>query len=330
MKTNRLLSFSFLALFCVCIVSCGKDDKEGDEDEPLGTDWATVQQDVTRAMNDVNFKAFCIANYDLNKDGKVSASEALAVDTMDISNKGISSLKGLEYFPRLVEFQCASNNLTSLDLSGCADLKALVCTLNELTSLDVSDCRKLEVLICPYNALKSIDVTSCTALKEFDCKANNQLLSINVSKCTALTDLYCTYTNITSLDLSKNTALEYLSCDHNQLTTLDLSKCPALYSLACTSNLLQSIDISKCTALGYLYCSSNLLTSLDLSGNANLIELNCSSNKLTSLDISNCLGFSEGGVICTDNKELTTLWLKTGQRIHSLAKDTTTIIRYKN
>ncbi|MDD2526048.1 MAG: hypothetical protein PHH63_07020, partial [Bacteroidales bacterium] len=157
MKTNRLLLFSILALFCGCIVSCDKDDKEGDEDELLGNDWVTVQQDVTRAMNDVKFKAFCIANYDLNKDGKVSAKEALAVDTMNISNKGISSVKGIEYFPFLVEFQCASNNLTSLDLSGCVELKALVCTLNELTSLDVSNCRKLEVLVCPYNALKSID-----------------------------------------------------------------------------------------------------------------------------------------------------------------------------
>ena len=66
-----------------------------------------------------------------------------AITELDVSgtyeNRGtLTSLQGIEYFESLTELYCLSNQLTSLDVSGCTALTAVVCYSNQLTSLDVS------------------------------------------------------------------------------------------------------------------------------------------------------------------------------------------------
>ena len=184
-----------------------------------------------------------------------------AITELDVSgtyeNRGtLTSLQGIEYFESLTELYCLSNQLTSLDVSGCTALTYLNCGSNQLTSLDVSANTALTTLWCYYNQLESLDVSANTALTELEC-ADNQL---------------------TSLDVSANTALTYLDCASNQLTTLDVSGCTALTELSCSSNSLTSLDMSGCTALTAVVCYSNQLTSLDVSANTALTELYCENN----------------------------------------------------
>ena len=160
----------------------------------------------------------------------------------------ISNLTGIEAFAALTTLICSTNNLTSLDVTGCTALTTLFCNFNNLTSLDVSTNTALTDLRCYNNLLTSLDVSGCTALNYLNCKNNN----------------------LTSLDVSTGTALTYLYCDYNLLTSLDVSGCTALTDLYCDYNLLTSLDVSTCTALTYLYCDNNQLTSLDLrNGNNN-------------------------------------------------------------
>ena len=53
--------------------------------------------DVCTMMDDLNFMAYCYEEFDVNKDGKVSMSEAAAATTIS-RPKGIKSIKGIEYF----------------------------------------------------------------------------------------------------------------------------------------------------------------------------------------------------------------------------------------
>jgi hypothetical protein len=48
---------------------------------------------------------------------------------------------------------CYDNQLTSLDVSGCAALQELSCWFNQLISLDVSKCPALQQLYCHDNQL---------------------------------------------------------------------------------------------------------------------------------------------------------------------------------
>ena len=234
---------------------------------------------------DENFRKYVKDNCDKDGNKALSQEEIDAIYGIDVSEKNIADLKGIEYFSALTYLSCNSNQLTSLDVSKNTALTNLYCYSNQLTSLDVSQNTALTNLSCNSNQLTSLDVSQNTALTNLSCNSN-QLTSLDVSKNTDLIYLSCGSNQLTSLDVRKNTDLIYLSCNSNQLTSLDVSKNTALTYLSCNSNQLTSLDVSQNTALTNLSCDSNQLTSLNVSKNTALTDLNCDSNQLTSLDVS--------------------------------------------
>ena len=234
---------------------------------------------------DATFREYVSWNYD--KDfNKVLNDEELAVATyIGIYNQGIKDLKGIEYFSSMKTLYCESNQLKSLNLSGCIALEELYCDDNQLTSLSVNGCTKLTKLYCGKNQLTWLNLSSNLALTGLGC-SENQLTSLDISNNTLLNYLSCSNNQLTSLDLSKNSLLESIDCYDNQLTSLDVSACSALQSLSCDNNQLTTLNLSGFSALEYLYCRNNKLTSLDVSECPVLKRLLCNSNKLTSLDFS--------------------------------------------
>lgn len=59
-------------------------------------------------------KIACVAVADANGDGEVSFEEAMSTKKLDISNKGIVDVKGLEEFRRLEELNCSGNKISKL------------------------------------------------------------------------------------------------------------------------------------------------------------------------------------------------------------------------
>ena len=232
---------------------------------------------------DANFRNYLLAQ-SYGEDAILTDEEIAAVKEMDVNNKNIANLKGIEFFTELTHLNCSSNSLTSLNVANLTKLRELDCHQNKLKSLDVSKSTKLVYIRCEDNQLTSLDVSNNTALDWLWCTAN-QLTSLDVSANTALTKLTCHSNPLTSLDVSKNTALEELACGWNQLTSLDLSKNTALTYLECGNNQLTSLDLSNNTALDALWCFNTQLTSLDLSKNTALRILHCFNNQLTSLDV---------------------------------------------
>ena len=238
--------------------------------------------DVFACMDDFIFKGRCEV-FDTNRDGKLSLREAYAVREISVGSRGISSLKGIEYFAYLTYLNCNGNKINSLDVSRNTALTRLYCSANNLNTLDVSKNLALIGLYCIGNNLNTLDVSKNTALIELYCY-DNKLNSLDVSKNTALTQLSCANTNLSTLDVSENTALTILYCSYNNLSTLDLSKNPALIELSCGNNKLRNLDVSKHTALRLLWCSNNTLSTID--ANTALIYLDCSRNNVSSLDVS--------------------------------------------
>ena len=203
--------------------------------------------------------------YDTTLDDSVLTANISGVTNLDIRNKDISDLTGIEAFSALIELIVSNNKLTSLDISQNTALLYLDCNYNQLTSLDLSNNTALETLECYNNQLTALDVSANTALT---------LLNVNNNK-------------LTSLDVSKNTALKFFKCADNQLASLDVSKNTALETLNCYVNQLTSLDVSVNTALTNLDCNSNQLTSLDVSSNTKLTSLQCHYNQLTNLNMRN-------------------------------------------
>ena len=197
-------------------------------------DGSATDKDIDLYIPDAAFRAFCITKGYADADGYIIKEKAAAVTTLDVSDMGIASLKGIEYFTALTELECYGNQLTTLDVTGCTVLTVLNCSENQLTTLDV---------------------TRCTALTYLECNSN-QLSALNVKECTALTQLYCDDNRLTELDIKGYTALKYLYCDNNLLTTLDVTGCTALTTLRCHNNRLTTLDASGIITSWALYCGN--------------------------------------------------------------------------
>ena len=171
---------------------------------------------------DANFRSIVTENYDADKDGNLSDTEIAAVEKIDCVDKGISSLKGIEYFNALKVLLCSQNQLTVLDVSKNIELSLLSCYRNQLAMLDIGKNAVLEELYCDDNQLTTLNISENPSLKILRCY-QNQLSALDVSKNTMLTELSCDDNQLTMLDVSKNTVLEELYCNSNQLTSLDIS-----------------------------------------------------------------------------------------------------------
>ena len=225
----------------------------GEGENGIAVQSAGVAIDNTN-FPDANFRTV-VKKFDTNKDGSLSDTEIAAVEVINCSSKGITNLKGIEYFTALRLLSCYRNQLTTLDVDKNTVLEELYCYSNQLTKLDVSKNTSLKILNCIYN----------------------QLTTLDVNKNTALNKLFCFFNQLTSLDVINNTALSYFFCCCNQLTYLDVSKNTALTKLDCGRNQLPELDVSKNTSLTELDCDENQLTSLDLS-NTNMDDLDCYDN----------------------------------------------------
>ena len=238
--------------------------------------------------------------------GYINSDDVNATKIMNASCEYISSLRGLEYFTKLQNFDCSENNLTWIP-SMPSTLKILRCGENKLTSLP-SMPSGLTLLVCDKNQLTALP-TFTSSLQTLECGNNKLTGSVNlcnlsglktldISNNPSMTTLLCYNDALTSLDITGCTGLTALHCNNNQLTTLNISALNNLTTLNCSSNKLsgdfsytnhsafKTLDISSNPNLKYIYCYGNGLTSLNVRNCPELTTIDCNGNKLNSLDVS--------------------------------------------
>lgn len=119
---------------------------------------STVSADTDYEINsyyfpDDSFRTYVSENYDKNKDGILSYYESNGVKSMDLSNMGFTSLKGIEAFEDLEKLDCSNNKLTGLGLYNPV-LYELNCSNNQLESLSVPS--SVNKLNCSNNKLATL------------------------------------------------------------------------------------------------------------------------------------------------------------------------------
>lgn len=141
-----------------------------------------------------------------------------STDIIDLENRGIKSLAGIENFI----------SLTNLVICG-----------NELTELTLSDCPKLYLINCEDNQLNNIDISRCENLEYFYC-SNNKLTELDLSSNKSLREIYCENNLLTKLDTASNKYLNTLCCSNNKLKNLDFSNNLNLWVLRCYDNYMDN------------------------------------------------------------------------------------------
>lgn len=268
-----------------------------------------------QALIDLGYDTGSLDNY-------VPTDSISGIKKLDVREKNIADLTGIESFTALITLFCQTNNLSSLNVSKNTGLTFLACSGNELTGIDISKNTALVAFNCDHNKLTNIDVTNNKELESFKCDSNN-IESLDLSKNTKLVTLYCGNNLLKSIDLSNNLAVSSVHIDTNQLKHIDVSKNTALGYFDCTENQFSSLDLSKNTHLATLICDGNDLSVLDVSKNTVLIRLYCSNNQLTNLDIRNGNYAKIQTFDATNNPDLTCIYVDYGTSLSAWLKDNT-------
>jgi type IX secretion system substrate protein len=222
--------------------------------------------------------------------------------TINVSNKNIANLDGVQYFTSLTNLSCGTNTLTSLPALPNT-LTYLDCDSNILNSLPTLP-NSITYLNCSYQVHIATGVPTMTVLPTLP---------------TSLIYLYCGSNNFTSLPALPNT-LTYLDCYIGGLTTLPTLPNSLTY-LNCSDNFLTSLPALP-NSIYFIDCSENSLTSLPTLP-ISLDTLDCADNSLTNLPtLPNSISFLQ----CVSNS-LTSLpalpnsikWLDCGgNNLHNL------------
>ncbi|MBQ9555883.1 MAG: leucine-rich repeat domain-containing protein [Muribaculaceae bacterium] len=253
---------------------------------------------------DANFRSYLLSEY---PSGTITTAQLNARTTLEVNNKSISNMKGVEYFTELTRLSCYSNNLTTIDVSKNTKLLYLNVYRNQLTSITgLDNCTVLEQLYLHYNKLTTLVVNDHSALRTLWVHENpnlvtvncyrNALTNFNVSNCTSLNRLRCfNNPNLTSISgLDSCTKLTYLDCENCAISDLSaLSSLTSLQTLLASYNSLTTLDIS----------SKRSLTTLWLNSNKSLTSLECDACGLTSLEVGGCTALKT--LDCSNNSNLT-------------------------
>ena len=210
----------------------------------------TAMADTGVAIDATNFpdpvfRQYISENFDIVKDGVLSADEISKVEVVNVSNiDSLTSLEGIKKFTNL-ERLAFSPDLESLDVSGMTSLQELYGGPSLVSSINVSGCTNLLILECNYCEYTSLDVSSCTNIKQVSCQCC-QLSSLNVSGCTKLEVLICADNNINSLDLRGLSKLQTLVVVANPMKNIDIS----------ASDFLCEAYLGNCETCTYPYYRS--------------------------------------------------------------------------
>jgi trimeric autotransporter adhesin len=157
-----------------------------------------------------------------NNDNYISTAAIQAITNLDISNRNISDLTGLQDFKSLTTLNCTANSITLLELKTHGNLLTLNCSNNLIANLDLSQNSKLEQLNYSNNLIQAINLKPL---------ANLQILTGNNNSLSEI-DLRHN-TNLTNVNLSVNQlVIMHLNNGNNGiLATMDATSNPLLFCM---------------------------------------------------------------------------------------------------
>lgn len=198
------------------------------------------------SIPDPNFEAEleALGYDDISADGKVPTALIEVVSNLNVSNKSITDLTGIEDFTTLTNLTVSDNNLGTLDVSNNINLITLDCQFAGLSALDVSANVALKNLYANGNTISSINLTNNTELVQLG-MYDNDLSVIDVTSNTKLTTLDLFGNQLASIDLTNNLLLEDLLLEANDLTSLDVSANTVLKNFTCNNNDLSALNMQN-------------------------------------------------------------------------------------
>jgi len=228
-----------------------------DEDECATYNKTYVSDDnLEQALIDLGYDSGELDDY-------VPTENIRTVAELDISNRNIEDLTGLEDFTALSYLDCSMNNIrylytpassagrygleylnisgndfmnNSLDLNSFTRLETVIASDANIARLDFSTLSNLTILMCNDNNISNIEVNGNLNLRSINV-ADNQLSSIVVTALDGLQSLKINGNNIGTVDITNQKNLLIFNARDNAITNnFDFSKNPYLKTLLSDKN----------------------------------------------------------------------------------------------
>ena len=253
-------------------------------------------------------KALIDLGYDDFVDDYVLTAIISNIESLDISDKNIVDLTGLEDFAALKFFTASNNHILSADFSLNTNLSVIGLQNNDLARLDLSAMNCLLYVNVKENPLSCVQVNeqqvACMVPADVYMKLETDAgveVSLDCEYGTAeLTYVPDDNFEQALIDLGYDDKMDdfVLTANISQVEELDISDLgihgltglegfAALESLDCSNNLIKSLDLSRNPKLGSLQAENNEIRTINLSQSSDLYGLTLKGNVLSEIDLSN-------------------------------------------
>ena len=173
---------------------------------------------------DANFEQYLIdENIDSDRviNQQILKTDITTIENININDKNISDLTGIEAFKNLKVLSANNNQIASLNTTENLSLEELYIANNQLTTIDVSKNIKLKKLDVGENNLTNLDIHFLSDLESLLCY-KNQLTAINLYSNKKLVSFIANENQLTNVDVRTNTNLIWLDVDDNNLESLGI------------------------------------------------------------------------------------------------------------
>jgi len=138
------------------------------------------------------------------------------ITNLDLFNRNIRRITGLEELINLRKLWCNSNNILELNLTNLINLEELICSNNNIIELNLRDNINLEYLNCSNNNLERLDLRANINLEVLGC-SNNNLERLDLTNNKELSILNCSNNNISELKVLEKTKFNKILYRNNPI-----------------------------------------------------------------------------------------------------------------
>jgi len=243
------------------------------------------------AFADPNFEIAIKSLLNKTSGDSVSRSDLESLTEVDLSNRKIKNLQGLEYATNITQLNLSFNELADISpLKGLSKIRSLNLRENQISSIeDLSAMKELEFLAIDLNQISSLDAVKQLPRLQVLHANRNQISSIHgLSNAIEMTFLDLSNNKIEDIEpLGKLTKLKYLYVGDNQIRDISPLRVLStnLTSLSLDNNKITDVTpLAKLVNLTMLSISGNKITDLKpLKGLVKLDSLNASNNNIKDL-----------------------------------------------
>lgn len=237
-------------------------------------------------------------NLDVNHDGQIDTTEALACHQLIFNNVALTDMTGIAHFTNLQKVSISQANLPSFDTSGLNQLEELLLNSMELTSVNFgTGLPNLEVLDLFNTNVEDISLGDMPNLRELNISSIlvnfNGLTIANLPSLVKLEAVGIRMNpDVSVLNLNNLPLLEVLNLNLTRISQININNSPLLREFHATEAQFVELDFSP-----YHYLELAIL-----SGNYSLENLNVKNGSHEELFIH--ASFNSLVYICADDYEI--------------------------